>query len=134
MQKAKQALKDLPFVRVLEVQLGYQDKKQSWFVSKWEDIKGSKFLEDHRDHNEFGEKIIGATFDEKGILISRENDPRKAMLYTSRYEQIREILRELDITDLTANLLYSLNLGTFLLLDATRKDASADLGQTHVES
>ncbi|PIT92979.1 MAG: hypothetical protein COU06_02520, partial [Candidatus Harrisonbacteria bacterium CG10_big_fil_rev_8_21_14_0_10_38_8] len=63
---AKEALKELEYVKVIEAKLGYQDDKESWFVSRFEDLETAGYkpgvLENNifssREHDDYGNPII----------------------------------------------------------------------------
>lgn len=48
-QKAKELLRDLPWVEVANSQLGYKDDKYAYFVSKWNDLFSLSSLDDYME-------------------------------------------------------------------------------------
>ena len=93
---AKGALKDLPFVRVVEAQLGYQSKNESWYVSKWEDIEN-------------------AGYEPYELVKTKELE--------EKVTQIKDRLIKIGIgADISSNLFYNPGTNNFILLDITGQD------------
>jgi hypothetical protein len=116
---ANEALKDLDFVKIVDARLGFQDEKESWYVSRWQDIEQAGFVS-------FDTLALGGV-DDYGNLIegflnnnyrSETNNMRYKEL-TGKVSQIRNRLARAGINteDLYANLFCNFNTGTFILLD-----------------
>ncbi|MFA6519999.1 MAG: hypothetical protein WCT44_00120 [Candidatus Paceibacterota bacterium] len=94
---AKEVLKDLPFVKVAEAQLGYQDENESWYISMWETIENA------------GYDSYSTTFRTKDLV--------------EKVDKIRDRLRSVSLDyDVSANLFYSPFTETFILVDVTGTD------------
>src|SRR3989344_173045 len=66
--EAKELLKDMEGVEVVEYQLGYRDKKRNYFFSKWNDVLASgESLEDYVDA--LSDEVF---FDEPGAAAAQE--------------------------------------------------------------
>ncbi len=107
---AEQALKDLKFVKVVSAKLGYQDKKESWYISSWEDLEKKGFV----------------ILDENQFKSTKEHQTinRRADMIESRLEEVGYQC------DLIRNLFYSHKNKTFILLDVTSEyDQEKALGQ-----
>jgi hypothetical protein len=114
---AKELLKDFEFVKVVEAQLGYQDKNESWYVSKWEEFETDSF------------GSLEHSFDDYGNMIGRISGKEEYEDAEQKAKQIKEKLREAGIhRDLGANLFYSRKIKSFFLLDVTGEDPSRMLG------
>src|SRR3989344_541205 len=121
--RAKELLADLDFVKVVDAQLGYQDKKQSWYISKWEDLEAVGFTP-----YKHGIGLIG--FDDYGKLsglptsvegsylgFEKEEDFKQAQI---NYGFIIDKLKPYDLShDLGQNLFYNFKTKAFILLDVT---------------
>jgi hypothetical protein len=115
---AKEMLKDLDFVKVVDAQLGYLDKNESWYVSKWEDLQKDGYFPLTSNLDDYGKDIIA---EYRNLIGQNRNIGEKVAL-------IREKLAPLNIQDLDANLLYSLKTKTFVLFDVTTMNPET-LGQ-----
>lgn len=113
--RAKEALLDLDFVSVVEAQLGYQDKHQSWFVSKWNDLESSGFFP--------YDVLVGGVPDDYGKHIDFEDriELVEQQDIGQRVKQIQDKLTAsgIDIQDSQMNTFYNPNTDKFLLLDVT---------------
>ena len=116
---AREALKDIDFVEVVNAQLGYQDDRQGWYVSRWKDLESSGFRVSVRwrhsdDYGRFYPPLENS--------IDREEIMR-------RYNVIEKILRDNNLgEDVENNLFYQPQTGQFFLLDVTGKNA-AEIGE-----
>ena len=127
---AKEALRDLNFVRVVDAQLGYQNKNESWYVSKWENLESAGFTT-------FDTAISWDDYGE--IKQERINEPENSFLgfeSEQEYEEaeekvnlIKEKLKPLHLEhDLDANLFYNHKTKTFILLDVTGGEDNTGIG------
>jgi hypothetical protein len=119
---AAEKLKHLDFVKVVECQLGYQDNKGSWYVSKWEDLEAAGYDSvanmETVDFNDYGDPID----------IDFENQPGHEQLQ-DQIDEISEILGEDNLNiDLHANLFYNPQTKHFVLLDVSNNDPDQMLG------
>ena len=105
--KAKMVLQDLDFVKVVEAKLGYQDRSESWYISKWEDLEKAGFGHYNRSVDDYGEKIEASQGTHtKGIQ--------------EKVNLIREKLRRANIDrDVINNLFYNPQTEKFVLLNVT---------------
>lgn len=112
--KAKEALKSLDFVKVIDMKLGYVDKDQSWFISKWKDLEEGGYLSlaslGEAAPDDYIRRVL--TYDEQ-IKIFNGIKPKVG--------KIKEALREggVDIGDTLANIFYNYPTGKFILLDVS---------------
>jgi hypothetical protein len=105
--KARDVLRGMSYVKVIEPQLGYQDEKDSWFISKWEDLKGL----DYRPQNSLDDYATGVGYEKLRTNEDYDN-------YEFKRRNIEDVLRKAKLNlDLDSNLLYSQETGTFILLD-----------------
>ncbi len=127
---ARELLSDLDFVKVVEAQLGYQDKKQSWYVSKWEDLEAAGFepFGEHMSINDYGQSTrLG--YDVPGSYRGFENQ----QAYEEAHQKAKAIKQRLEAgsihRDLGSNLFYNRETKTFILLDPTGEDKNKTVGQ-----
>lgn len=124
-KQAQEALRDIPDLNIVEAQLGYSDKKQSLFVSKWVDLENRGFFPSisvtSGDPNDYGQpSALDKVFDEDDDVFiafmenhSSKIEAMKAMISTQMQEA------GLTIGDLEQNLFYNPDTGKFFLLDVT---------------
>lgn len=125
---AKELLKDLDFVRVVDAQLGYQDKNESWYISKWEDLKSGNFnfADSYGSLNEYGDSV-GVPDDEREISFLGFENEAEYYDVEAKTKIIKERLKESNlVADLRHNLFYSHILKTFVLLDVTKNAIFGD--------
>ena len=92
---AKEILKDLPFVKVVESELGFQNKDESWYVPRWENIENAGY----ESYNQL--TLLPTGLAEKAA-------------------KIRQRLTEAGLGyDIGANLFYNPGTDHFILLDVT---------------
>jgi hypothetical protein len=126
---AKKVLNGMDFVKVVEAKLGYQDKKESWFISKWENLEEAGFatlLVYSREYDDYGKKIKGV-FAEYGHseYLNQEREYRDA---EQKAELIRTRLKKEGIShDIAGNLFYNPKTKTFILIDVT-SESTKELG------
>jgi len=124
---AKEALKDLDFVRVVDAQLGYQDKNESWYVSKWEDLERAGFSPHNESVNDYGE-ITAVPRGTPGSYLGYESEDEYNQVQ-ERVKTIKQKLTQKNIQrDLAVNLFYNRVTKTFMLLDVTGEDPDKTLG------
>ncbi len=117
--KAKEALKDLNFIKVVEAKLGYQDKNESWYVSEWQEIEQAGFVPFDTlslgGIDDYGNSIDGFS---RNDFRSEASQMRFAELKI-KAQRIENTLRRAGVNtgDLYANLFCNFNTGTFILLD-----------------
>ncbi|MEI6660308.1 MAG: hypothetical protein WCK91_02700 [bacterium] len=115
--KARDALIGMPYVKVIEPQLGYQDEKESWFISKWEDLKGL----DYRPQNSLDDYATGAGYEK--LKTDKDYDD-----YEFKRRNIEDVLDKAKLNvDLDSNLLFSQETRTFILLDVAEYGTIEDL-------
>ncbi len=126
--KAKEALKDLEFVKVVDAQLGYSNGRQSLFISKWEEMEGEGFFP--------YDSVVGSTPNDYGEMLDwdklRELYGEKGNELKRRVSLIRDKLEEagISIRDLDPNLLFHPETFDMYLLDVTVLGTSKrDVGQ-----
>ncbi len=120
--KAAELLKRFDFVTVVESQLGYQSGKESWHVSKWQDIEAAGYNSVSYmmklDFNDYGDPINlpeGSTGQE--VFADQ----------VFRLQAIKEVLKTHGLHyDLYPNLFYNPGTKHFILLDVTSPAASSD--------
>lgn len=128
---AQEVLEGLDNVRVVEMQLGYQDKKQSWYVSKWEELEGAGFVP--------YDSLAVTGFDDYGKMVSSQ-EFWLGFESEEEYEEVKEkvniIKRRLEQAslnvDVDSNLFYNRQTKTFILLDLTNRNAQHRIGQQEV--
>lgn len=127
--RAKEALAQLPFVHVVDAKLGFQDKKQSWFVSKWEELEnqgfGATLWFQGSGFNDYGQPIDTAV----GRLSAADHPTEHLLAESEREEQevvtnmqlIERTLHEagIPIHDIADNLFFNPQTKTYILLDIT---------------
>lgn len=127
---AKKLLNDLDFVKVVDAQLGYQDKKQSWYVSKWKDIEAAGFkpFSDRVSIDDYG-RSVKSDYDAPGSYRGFENQ----QAYEEAHQKADAIKQRLETGsihhDLESNLFYNRKTKTFILLDVTGEDKDKMVGQ-----
>lgn len=127
---AKELLKDLNFVKVVDAQSGYQDQKQSWYVSKWEDLEAAGFEPsgERMSIDDYG-RSIKLGYDAQGSYLGFENQ----QAYEEAQQKAGAIKQRLEAglihRDLGSNLFYNRETRTFILLDVTGEDKDKTLGQ-----
>ncbi len=93
--RAKEVLKDLPFVKVVEAQLGFQNQNESWYVSKWENLENVGYEPYHQ-----------LTFMPTGLA--------------GKVAEIRKRLTGAGLGyDINTNLFYNPGTDSFIMLDVT---------------
>ena len=126
---AKEVLKNMDFVKVVEAQLGYEDQNESWYVSKWEDLEKAGFgtFDIGIRSNDYGEKKEGllsgfGVIPYKEYLV-QETEYKEA---EKKADLIRHKLYEAGIHhDVDANLFYNIKTRTFILLDVAGEPTKA---------
>lgn len=123
MEKARDLLKDLLFVKVIEAQLGYLDKKQSWYVSSWQNLEEAGFMSIGailmEDVDDYG-RLRSDEFKDHWGYVKAESVLKKQI------EQIRKRLKPADLDgDISVNLFYNSTSKTFILLDVSLTRAKA---------
>lgn len=118
----KEALRDIDNLGVVEAQLGYSDDRQSWFVSKWEELESNGFAPNDAwvssTPNDYGEfeplvrKKNGLTYRDPAYLERIVVPMEKEIEKRARAIGIR-------ISDLRPNLFYNPDTERFFLLDVT---------------
>lgn len=117
---AKELLKDLDFVRVINAELGYQDQNESWFVSKWEDLEEAGYAPYRTTVNDYG-KITRISEEVEGSYGGFESK-KEYLNVQKKVKLIEEKLKTLSMDlDMEANLFYNHQTKTFILLDITSK-------------
>lgn len=122
-EKARDLLKDLLFVKVIEAQLGYLDKKQSWYVSSWQDLEEAGFMS--------VEAILMGDVDDYGRSRSDEFEDhwghvKAEGVLKEQIKQIRKRLKPAGLDgDVGVNLFYNSTSKTFILLDVSLTRAKA---------
>lgn len=128
---AKKALADLDFVTVVDAQLGYQDKKQSWYISKWKDVEAAGFTPSNKgvwigvdDYGNFGGAPEGYEAPvAPGDIPRRFSGFPNETEYKEANRRIKMIEAKLEPfrlhRDLDANLFYNFKTRQFILLDVT---------------
>ncbi|MBU0731343.1 hypothetical protein KKC88_00505 [Patescibacteria group bacterium] len=112
-QAAREALKDIDFVEVVDAQLGYQDGRQSLYVSRWKDLESRGFRV----------SVGWRQTDDYGKYYQSVENPVDKQEIRRRYQLIEKILRENDLgEDVENNLLYQPQTGQFFLIDVTGKN------------
>lgn len=113
MQRAKELLKDLDNVEVVDFQFGYQDKKDAtYFVSKWEE---GELLE------KYLERLLPTT-------SSKAGNTEISLIADHEYERIRKIRNEIikklfvEFKDVSAhNMIYCLNTKKVIVFDIHKR-------------
>lgn len=128
--KVREALKGVANLKIVEAQLGYIDDRQSWFVSKWEDLEKVGFFP-------VATWAIYAMND-YGELPERDVLRQSHKLWEIAEAKIKEIKTRLtevgmDIEDFGFNLFHNFETGQFFLLDVTSKGENRPLGQRWLE-
>ena len=120
--RASEALKGLAdYVEVVEMQLGYQDNQQSWYISKWRDdlvnLVATTDVGTLDPITDYGEIIPNDEF----FLENKEYEA-----IANAKNMIRTKLEEagMDIHDLNSNLFYNQKTKKWVLLDVTVGDSS----------
>lgn len=127
-QEAKKLLADLDFIKVVDAQLGYQDKNISWYVSKWEDLEKVGFGPSGMLglFDDYGNSFEDKEFGPKGFKTQEDLDQ-----FEKKIQLIKERLVKSGLDrDLDANLFYNYKTKTFILLDVTGGDGET-LGNPH---
>ncbi|GEM_PF-5312822 len=113
---AKDILKDMPGVRVVNFQLGYQDNENSYFVSRWE---GSphivELFRDFLNNKLWYEKIYGA-----GSLTAEKEKELQRLRNRVRYrmKKVESLFDERGYFEVVSdNMLYDLDKDQIILLD-----------------
>ena len=120
--KARKILEGLDFVTVVEMQFGYSNGKQSWFISKWKNLETDGFVSidafQRETPNDYGKLIH---HEHKVMYAGKEEEVEK------KIEEIKRRLKEggVEIIDLDVNLFYNPVTEKFFLLDITTKDSGA---------
>jgi len=120
--KVKEILKDLDFVKVIDARLGYQDQKQSWYVSGWEELENAGYVSwDALD-------LTGR--DDHGRKVERLETPETEKEYQEVKSKVRLIVEKLRRDefnkDVATNLFYNRKTKSFILLDITGKNPGAE--------
>lgn len=116
-KKAKELLADLDFVHVVDAQLGYQSKTESWYISKWEDLESAGFAP-------YG-MLSGGGFDDYGRALPEGKflgfpNEEEFLEVERKFRTIKSALEPEGIhRDLGANLFYNIQTKTFVFLDVT---------------
>ena len=126
-QEAKELLKDLPNVGVVDAKMGYQDKNESWYISKWENLETDGFQSDpYNQLNDYGKNKLPAETQDSFFAFENERD---YLNYKQGRKLIEEKLKPTGIDrDLNANLFYNPKTKTFILLDVTGGRKGGHLG------
>lgn len=115
--KVAEALIDLKDIEVVHAQLGYADDRQSWFVSRWEDLESKDFIP---FDSWYGNVDIYGQF-----MPEEEYDAVKKMATKVKIEPIiTDIAKRLQklgltLTDIPNNFLYNPKTGKMFFLDIT---------------
>ncbi|EKE01743.1 MAG: hypothetical protein ACD_21C00063G0001 [uncultured bacterium] len=124
--KAKAALADCADVEVVDMKLGYSDDRQSWFVSKWQNLEAAGYspLIFFRDgaHNDYGE------------IPSPSHQPDWRDLRKRMFEIVNRLRAAgVDVTDFMCNFFYNPERDKFFLLDVTtNQDHKLNQPRTYV--
>ncbi len=118
----KEALAGVEGLSVVQAHLGYSDNRQSWFVSKWEELESTGFFPYDTFiggvPNDYAERLEN----EDKVISLREG-------LTDRVEQLKEEIRTrgqahgLTILDLNVNLFYNPQTDKFFYLDVSTQEA-----------
>lgn len=120
---AKEALKDLDFVRVVDAKLGYQDKNESWYISGWEELERAGFqtFDYSISRTDYGSKKKESI--QAWLNLSEDEFTTKEDEYSKAEAKAKLISEKLELCginyDLYSNLFYNYQTKTFVLLDVT---------------
>ncbi len=111
----KKALQHLEYVDVINARLGYQDDKESWFVSDWADIESAGYSNI--------EVLNLGGINDYGVLADKKIEFSKSKL-TQHVAEITKSLERKGIhlgADMGFNIFYNPTTNRILLLDITNK-------------
>lgn len=122
-------LKDQTDVSIVEAKLGFQDKHESWFVSKWIDLEQGGYAPADKiltlDYDDYGKRLYNPNphKDDSIEVLEQEAQARGFTTgedyrrFNSRKKELDKLFLKHNLRDARKNLFYNISTKHFILID-----------------